>query len=310
MERVLRHKHDDLIGANLSDILVPASKEALQHLIEELVAAERAAALGDSPTGEGAEGVGASGLIAKKPVQENNANGDASGRSSSGSAGEVSSGGAAVVSDQSFPLAVVKVQNRRQQNSSAADSSDMSTSNGGKSAPSKDSAEPSQAKNDVSSPSASKRQPQASSDDSLSSSSDIKNLRKANEALNRNVRWHNEKLLGSSKAGSSSDAHKDDVTGAFVTANNADARLSSLQHHPRAELSLKRAKSCRYESLEEQSTSSSSVSLLAGVEEKKKGSSKNDVENASEDSGYRESNDSQSSPEDSATDSSSGKFVE
>lgn len=67
----------------------------------------------------------------------------------------------------------------------------------------------------------------SSGDDSSSSS----NLRKASEALNRNVRWHNEKMLGKIK-GQGCPVHTDDVTGASVTANNAEAKLSSLQHHP------------------------------------------------------------------------------
>ena len=43
VERVLRHSIDDLIGANLMDILLPQSKEALRRLIAKLVAAEKVA---------------------------------------------------------------------------------------------------------------------------------------------------------------------------------------------------------------------------------------------------------------------------
>eukprot|EP00562_Extubocellulus_spinifer_P004363 CAMPEP_0178523822 /NCGR_PEP_ID=MMETSP0696-20121128/29310_1 /TAXON_ID=265572 /ORGANISM="Extubocellulus spinifer, Strain CCMP396" /LENGTH=1354 /DNA_ID=CAMNT_0020155107 /DNA_START=53 /DNA_END=4117 /DNA_ORIENTATION=- len=75
-----------------------------------------------------------------------------------------------------------------------------------------------------------RRQQQASSGDDSSSSS---NLRTASEALNRNVRWHNEKMMTSGKGGAPlSLGLTDDVTGASVTANNAGARLSSLQHLP------------------------------------------------------------------------------
>jgi hypothetical protein len=89
---------------------------------------------------------------------------------------------------------------------------------------------------------------------------------------------------------------KDDVTGASVTANNAGARLSSLQHHPMAQLKKEEEKSSSFESNGDQS--SSDDSLLAGVEEKKKG------ENASDDSGYRESNDSRVETSSSGSDTS------
>ena len=91
---------------------------------------------------------------------------------------------------------------------------------------------------------------------------------------------------------------KDDVTGASVTANNAGARLSSLQHHPgMAQLKKEDEKASSSESNGDQS--SSDDSLLAGVEEKKK-----QGESASEDSGYRESNDSRVETSSSGSDTS------
>merc|ERR1711862_218955 len=88
-----------------------------------------------------------------------------------------------------------------------------------------------------------------------------------------------------------SHQHTDDVTGATVTANNADARLSSLQHHPSekdlnnmtsldnaaTQEQLTRKKNVKnknnstlaLDNLESNSHSSSSDSLLAGVEEKR-----------------------------------------
>ena len=61
----------------------------------------------------------------------------------------------------------------------------------------------------------------------------LSNFRKASEALNRNVRWHNEKMMASGIGEAPQDPGlTDDVTGASVTANNAGARLSSLQHLP------------------------------------------------------------------------------
>ncbi len=89
----------------------------------------------------------------------------------------------------------------------------------------------------------------------------------------------------------------DDVTGASVTANNATARLSSLQHVP--EITQKKEdKLSQYERTGDQSLSDDS--LLAGVEEKKKGENPN----ASDDSGYRESNDSREETSSSGSDTS------
>jgi hypothetical protein len=130
-----------------------------------------------------------------------------------------------------------------------------------------------------------------------------KNLR-ANDNLDRNVRWHNQRVLKENKKALPNDGPKDDVTGASVTANNAGARLSSLKHVPVTNLAQKNdEKVPSYENAGDQS--SSDDSLLAGVEEKKKG------ENASDDSGYRESNDSREETSSSGSDTSqsNGKLV-
>lgn len=140
-------------------------------------------------------------------------------------------------------------------------------------------------------------------DDFSSSSSERKNLR-ANNNLDRNVRKHNQRMLEENKKHDADNGPKDDVTGASVTANNASARLSSLEHCPIAHWNKKSNDPPHYESTGEQS--SSDDSLLTGVEEKKKS------EDASDDSGYRESNDSreESSSSWSDTSRSNGKSVE
>ena len=237
---MLRHQVDHLVGANIADILTPSSREKLQQLIEELLAAEKAAAVDDDAVVEQEEDQ------AKAGVNENE---NQSAESSAGR--EISSrGDAVIVSEQSFPLSVVKVNSQL----TPEENSDLSASNGeGKLAAAKSrssrghcrdgeattprgkaaertvgTSDATQVKSDVSS---SNPTVQAqSSDDSLCSSNDAKNLRKANEALGRNVRWHNAKLASKKKLDKAKSEHKDDVIGAFVTANNADARLSSLQH--------------------------------------------------------------------------------
>lgn len=132
-------------------------------------------------------------------------------------------------------------------------------------------------------------------DDDSSLSSDTKNLR-ANNNLDRNVRWHNQRMLEENKKSEVDNGPKDDVTGASVTANNATARLSSLEHCPKAPRNKELEEpTAAYESPGDQS---SDDSLLAGVEEKKKG------EDASDDSGYRESNDSREESSSSWSDTS------
>ena len=142
----------------------------------------------------------------------------------------------------------------------------------------------------------------ARGDDYSSLSSETKNQR-ANSNLDRNVRWHNQRMLEESRKYESDNGPKDDVTGASVTANNASARLSSLEHCPDASRGKKCEEPSPYESAGDQS--SSDDSLLAGVEEKKK------IEDASDDSGYRESNDSREESSSSCSDTSrsNGKLM-
>lgn len=329
VERVLKHKIQDLVGANMADILVPHSREALARLVKELVAAERMASTG-----------GTVALLenGNKAGENNNVVGNDSGQSSSSGAGENSSSCAAVVSEQSFPPSVVQVTSQGGLDKiSGGDVTNNSLSRSttnlsfGEDSPVQSSAVQTSRSNSsnsdeqaVPSKSAQKKGP-TSSDDSLSSSSDVKNLRKASEALNRNVRWHNAQMMGKSQSANKNSAHTDDVTGASVTANNADARLSSLQHLPPGHEATPGEKKARVQSkapgrstsaltLEsmEENSSSSSDSLLAGVEEEKKGAAQGpaDNENSSEDSGYRESGESLPSREDcssSSDTSSSGK---
>jgi PAS domain-containing protein len=319
VERVLKHKIEDLIGANLSTLLVPASKDALQSLINEMMSGEK-----EEPSPESAPPAGVDLESKRRRIEKresgaetdrakaaapnrNNGNGSGSGRSSDNTAN------AAIVSEQSFPLSVVEVDSkqagRTDINTEQNEGSDASTNNSNGKAqmsslttstrsPTVSSGDEKAAReggsrgsNDGSANA--KRAP--SSDDSSSLSSDAKNMSKANENLDRNVRRHNQKMMEVSKK-KGHDGPKDDVTGASVTRNNATARLSSLKHVPDSSKN-KDEKGGRYESNGDQS--SSDDSLLAGVEEKKKA-----AENASDDSGYRESNDSREESSSSGSDTS------
>jgi len=239
-----------------------------------------------------------------------------------------------VISEQSFPLSVVQVKSSVKLNAeddgtdgsgngnekvamssitcsrySSSNSNDSSNHNN-----SLDEDTPTNNKSNISK----KENGSSASDDS---SSDSKNLRKASEALNRNVQLHNAKLCKEKENNHRNrQQHTDDVTGATVTANNADARLSSLQHRPAQQLNVTKNSGEKtkasdskltFENLEAQSNSSgSSNSLLEGVEEnnrRSRSSSKrlNNKEtsngNSSDDSGYGEGSDSFPSREDSSS---------
>ena len=281
-------------------MLVPASRDALNKLVGGLVAAERAASSGETvaePQPDGAvEGVARE--EGKKVQNGKKLNVQANGSAQSSNLSELVSTGVAVVSDQSFPLSVVKV--KQSQGSGGEENSDLSTSNNGggktgattgvknlsKISSSFSHEDGAQLKEKGCSPISSKKmkgQKESSSDDSFSSSSDAKQIRKANENLSRNVRWHNEQMNRKVKA---KRAHMDDVLGAFVTANNAGARLSSLQHRP-----FEPQQSNAHTETEEDSSSSSS-SLLEETKTKKSQVQRGLDQNSSDDSGYRESNES------------------
>lgn len=329
VERVLKHKIDDLIGANFSTLLVPASRDALVSLISEMVNGEK-----EEPSPENAQPADVDLETKRRRIEKRESgadtdrakvvrNGDGGNGSGSGRTSEHPSN-PAIVSEQSFPLTVVEVDSKQARrsadriNTEQNEGSDASTNNSNGKAqmsslttstrsPTVSSGDEKAAReggsrgsNDGSANA--KRAP--SSDDSSSLSSDAKNMSKANENLNRNVRRHNQKMFEDSKKKMGHDGPKDDVTGASVTANNATARLSSLKHVPDSSKN-KEEKGSRYESNGDQS--SSDDSLLAGVEEKKKA-----AENASDDSGYRESNDSreETSSSGSDTSNSNGMFDE
>jgi len=287
VERVLRHKVDDMVGANILQLLLPSCREALFKLVEKLLAAaNEQSALDDSH-------------------KHNQVIVDEGGGSAN--FGGNGSGGAAIVSDpseQGFPT-VVKVQSRTHSPGTREDVSD-STGNTDMKSPNRSPRSPDQLNSGLTRlMSSSSSKGQSSNKDSSSSGGDesstsavAKQLHKANEALDSNVRRHNAQLM-STKGDFRVNklAHKDDVTGASVTANNAGARLSSLQVNP------------TLDTLNDTSSSTSTDSLFAGMEDKRikarvNGRTSGTGEVASDDSGYRESGESDPSREDSASSTS------
>jgi len=173
-------------------------------------------------------------------------------------------------------------------------------------------------------------QGQNTNDDYSSSSSISKAAKQASDALRRNVQSHNammQKALSekSHKGGPVVYLHTDDVTGAMVTANNAEARLSSLQHKPSPNMELKGAIEKDHDSelsegdnnndvvgrANKEQTDNSNKKNKRGCQRRIGNSNRNNRNNAfgnsSDDSGYREGSESFPSKED---DSSTTSTVE
>ena len=104
VEKVLQHEVDDLVGANIDQILLPSSRSMLKQLTGQLVTAEQAANENDRKV---------------KVDDIDSAN----------------NGSVAIVSEQSddraFPLSVVKVKSRQHGSTTAEDVSDSSVMDAG-----------------------------------------------------------------------------------------------------------------------------------------------------------------------------------
>eukprot|EP00588_Corethron_pennatum_P012090 CAMPEP_0194279014 /NCGR_PEP_ID=MMETSP0169-20130528/13005_1 /TAXON_ID=218684 /ORGANISM="Corethron pennatum, Strain L29A3" /LENGTH=870 /DNA_ID=CAMNT_0039023357 /DNA_START=292 /DNA_END=2904 /DNA_ORIENTATION=+ len=192
VENVLRYDADDLMDVKFETLVVPRSKEVFHGLVSKLVAS-----MSDR---SGAP------VVPVPPV--------------AGDSGDDSD--AAIVSEQSFPpIAMVTASG------DGKDGGPSSVSTGSTQttvpAPAAPAGRQSKCKSPSNGASLSPGSPAVSP-----ISSDNENFR-ASKALNRNVESHNARFRASLSA---QNGHKDDVLGAAVTANNADARLSSLQHVP------------------------------------------------------------------------------
>lgn len=235
VERVLLHSIDDLVGAKLTDIVAPHSRKKLNNFIQDLLSPPNGNATvvhenGTLVASKEEKGI-SSHVKSNKKAKIKNDMEDLDRLTADGSAN--------AVTDSSFPLTEVQVDGTAPASSDENDNSDEckskqpsslttisfagnSGSDGGK-------------KSGIASASSSvnrkklSSQGNQSSDSSNTSSntefSDAKNLLSANTNLERNVRWHNKKIMKDKR-----DGYKDDVLGSAVTANNASARLSSLCH--------------------------------------------------------------------------------
>mmetsp|Transcript_21507 Transcript_21507/g.46735 ORF Transcript_21507/g.46735 Transcript_21507/m.46735 type:complete len:1021 (-) Transcript_21507:158-3220(-) len=280
VERVLKHEVSDLIGANIEDIIVPSSRESIRRLIHDLIIAEQRA-LSSSVEEESGE-------------NRSDANGsDRENNSAAVLPHEVSEHS----SEQSIPpLREVKVK-AGQTSTELAAGEDVSDSSGRLSSLTHKNSESSE---DQRPPSA-KKVKIASEEKKSSTESDesISSQNKASANLTKNVEMCK---LNKDNAEQVRFSHKDDVMGASVTANNADAMLSSLMYHPKTEgvdaessakkpeeqvapIQRKHALGAKMANGKQEEQSASSAGSSLSKRKKRNGDS-------SEDSGYRESNES------------------
>ena len=267
VERVLRYDTEELVGKNISTLIEPASREKLNRLVKRLMGGSKAEAANMLGTREVVSATTNEASLSKNEVS-----------AGGGNSGVDNASAAAPVSEPSFPLSVVKVEAKpaaaRGNTTGTSDdqNSDTSTSNPGKqmsSLTASGSGSSAQSGNGLFLGSKAQkdgsggeekdgsRNPSSDLSNSSSLSTHAKNVQQANTNLERNVRWHNNKMK-TEKSG-----YKDDVTGADVTANNASARLSSLQHRPESSSSEEDDSGYR-ESNDSREETSSSVSDSSG----------------------------------------------
>lgn len=282
MERVLQHRLDDLIGASIEHICVPKSRGTIRRLIRDLVTAEQLAA--------GGEG-----------LDRGNDSGDSSNDTNFLSRR----------SDQSFPLLEVNVDDAHAigsgENVSDSSSGGVPSKDGKQTKRHKDGSDKSNSRSTMSSLT-------QKSSSFFSEASAMKN-NKEPLAKKSKPNENGSASTSNSKASGGIGMNVDDVMGSSVTANNAEAKLSSLIHYPKEEQEQgsddnmkpppERMRQEVQPHIHEKHRGAGAV--LAQKQDSRSSSSnesqreQRDGQNSSEDSGYRESNESS----DSALDSSS-----
>jgi len=264
LERVLKHPIEDLIGANIEDIMVPSSRKIVRRLIRDLVIAEQRA------LGNGEEGgdlvTDNSKARAPNEVSEENL----------------------TSSEPTTRPPMVEVSVKSSKNKPPNDSGEDASSSSNPSGKSKTSSLTQQESSVTGDPSSNDDQPPSKK---ARISGESPDRMKANQNLNKNVE-ECELNMTNKGAKELKSSHKDDVMGASVTANNADAKLSSLMK-PTDNAADVPTDNTESSNLKEKDSSSAESSR---IKDKKRNAAP-----SSEDSGYRQSNES---PEESSFGSS------
>ena len=264
LERVLKHPIEDLIGANIEDIMVPSSRKIVRRLIRDLVIAEQSASSNEVEGGDLA--MDSSKARAPNEISDENL----------------------TSSEPTTSPPMVEVSVKSSKNKSPNDSGEDGSSSSNPSGKSKTSSLTQQESSLTGDPSSNDDQP-PSKKARISGESPAR--MKANQNLNKNVE-ECQLNMTNKDAKELKSSHKDDVMGASVTANNADAKLSSLMK-PTDNAADVPTDNTETSNLKEKDSSSADSS---GIKDKKTNAAP-----SSEDSGYRQSNES---PEESSFGSS------
>jgi hypothetical protein len=255
VERVLQHCIDDLVGAKLADIIDPGTRDRLSNLTQSLLRSKELDVRRDEWKSGPMSSIQDEAIVSesRQSTQHNRPNDPplASKKKRKANdevrnediAHDTSGVDANTMTETSFPLSVVQVGQVDGTNRGSSDENDNSDASNGKQPSSltgnsvagnsgsdnmahkKTSTNLDNTKTLSKEDTSISQSSDASSTSSQTGSSNAKNLLTANANLERNVRHHNKKIMKDKRAG-----YKDDVIGAAVTANNASARLSSLQH--------------------------------------------------------------------------------
>jgi len=276
VERVLRHDVSDLVGANIEDILVPNSRESIRRLIRDLVLAEQRASMSEDDDLEENNG-------------ENRSEQDEDLEDVINLPHEVSEGGGSSDKTSPPPLLEVKVKADSTEVGVGEDVSDSSGDD-----KNKKSSETSSLTHKMDSgedktmkaANTEEKPTTTSATEESDESSSTANMANAN--LLKNVEMSKLNNEGCDGQGIHRFSHKDDVMGASVTANNADAKLSSLMHHiPVASAGDKRLSSSTNKKQNPEEEDQEQVTSSADSSSRHK--TKKRSGNSSEDSGYRQS---------------------
>jgi hypothetical protein len=290
LERVFKHKVDELVGANIEDLMIPKSRGVIKKLFRDMLAAEQEAF--------------------KLSENCDDAKKSAGGGISRDSDGHPF-GNSEHASESAFPLLEVKVNSTQVDTGEDVSDSDENrrhSPNGKKSSQAasteisslthKDSSFNSNEGDDATPPEKKAKVDTNHKKTNSSESDESSDQRNANANLSKNVEACQ---LNKHKNVEVRFSHKDDVMGAYVTANNADAKLSSLMHEPLLKTKHVRGPQTAAKLQEEQSASTLDSTLSKTSSDKAQAKKSN----SSEDSGYREGGES---PEDSNSSSSCGSI--
>lgn len=310
VEKMLRHKTNDLLGANIEQIVVPDSRRTMQRLIKDLTSTtEQQDNSGEAASEYRTERNGSANRPDRLENEGNNSNG-------SSDANVISLRS----SEKSIPMLEVNVD--AVQTSAEEDVSDSSADRRSKKEKDGSGGKHKSKGNDTTTEISSLTHQKSSLGSETSTGNEngepaAKKV-KISAAQEKTNCGESEESISSRKASDHITNNVDDVMGASVTANNADAKLSSLMHYPKMQskesrVHLDKAQQpglhrhqkhvTKQPDLSPKTSEHQSLSSIA--ESCQSRTKKTGANSGSEDSGYRESNESPEESNESPEESSS-----